>query len=267
MYTWPSSISGFIYRKKRVSSSVRMCEPSTSASHMRIILLYRSFSGLKSSPTPAPMAVKMFRISSFSSILWSRAFSTFRILPFIGRIAWNRRSRPCFALPPAESPSTKYISQCSGSLMEQSASFPGRPAPSIAFLRRAISRALRDASRASAARKLLSIIRLASGELFSSQSDNAGPITDSTIALISLLPSFVLVCPSNCGSGTFTLITAVNPSLKSSPVSWILSSFTRLFFDAKVFSERVSAVRNPTRCVPPSCVLILLTYEKTFSEY
>ena len=31
-----------------------------------------------------------------------RAFSTLRILPLIGRIAWKRRSRPCFAVPPAE---------------------------------------------------------------------------------------------------------------------------------------------------------------------
>ena len=32
--------------------------------------------------------------------------STFSILPQRGRIAWKRLSRPCFALPPAESPST-----------------------------------------------------------------------------------------------------------------------------------------------------------------
>ncbi len=84
-----------------------MCEPSTSASHMRMILPYRTFAASNSSPTPAPMAVKMFRISSFSRILCRRAFSTFRIFPFSGRIAWKRRSRPCFALPPAESPSTR----------------------------------------------------------------------------------------------------------------------------------------------------------------
>src|SRR6266702_4158694 len=35
-----------------------------------------------------------------------RAFSTFRILPRIGRMAWNFRSRPPFAVPPADSPST-----------------------------------------------------------------------------------------------------------------------------------------------------------------
>ena len=40
-----------------------------------------------------------------------------------------------------------------------------------------------------------------------------------TIPSTSPLPSFVLVCPSNCGFGTRTLIIAVKPSLKSSPVS------------------------------------------------
>ena len=34
-------------------------------------------------------------------------------------------SLPCFALPPAESPSTIYISHSSGFLLLQSASFPG----------------------------------------------------------------------------------------------------------------------------------------------
>ena len=33
----------------------------------------------------------------------------------------------------------------------------------------------------------------------------------------SLLPSLVFVCPSNCGSGTRSEITAVSPSRKSSP--------------------------------------------------
>ncbi len=39
--------------------------------------------------------------------LVKRAFSTFRIFPLRGRIAWNLRSRPVGAAP-AESPSTRY---------------------------------------------------------------------------------------------------------------------------------------------------------------
>jgi hypothetical protein len=43
-----------------------------------------------------------------------RAFSTLRILPRIGRIAWMRGSRPWRAEPPAESPSTMKTSHSSG---------------------------------------------------------------------------------------------------------------------------------------------------------
>lgn len=41
--------------------------------------------------------------------------------------------------------------------------------------------------------------------------------TLSTAPLASLLPSFCLVCPSNCGSAILILIIAVRPSLISSP--------------------------------------------------
>jgi hypothetical protein len=56
-----------------------------------------------------------------------RAFSTLRIFPRIGRIAWKRESRPCLAEPPAESPSTMNTSLSRGSRDWQSASLPGRP--------------------------------------------------------------------------------------------------------------------------------------------
>ena len=78
-----------------------------------------------------------------------RAFSTFRILPRIGRIAWTRGSRPWRAEPPAESPSTMKTSHSSGLVDWQSESLPGRPPPPSRPLRsRARSRALRAAIRA-----------------------------------------------------------------------------------------------------------------------
>ena len=77
-------------------------------------------------PMPVPSAMISVRISSLVSILSKRAFSTLRILPFSGRMAWNLRSRPCFAEPPAESPSTMYSSLSAGSFSEQSASLPGK---------------------------------------------------------------------------------------------------------------------------------------------
>src|SRR6478752_6008526 len=77
-----------------------------------------------------------------------RAFSTLMIFPRIGRIAWNIESRPDFALPPAESPSTMYNSERAGSVERQSASLPGNPPISNAPLRRTRSRAFRAAARA-----------------------------------------------------------------------------------------------------------------------
>src|SRR5438552_1144765 len=84
-----------------------------------------------SAPIPQPSAAIIVLISSLPSILSKRAFSTFRILPLSGRMAWNRRSRPCLADPPADSPSTMYSSLSAGSRSWQSASLPGselRPA-------------------------------------------------------------------------------------------------------------------------------------------
>jgi len=138
-----------------------MCDPSTSASVIRTILWYRILSGSNSSPMPAPRARISERISAKASILSKRAFSTLRIFPLRGRMACVRRSRPCLAEPPAESPSTMKISERAGSPSWQSASLPGRPAPSSAPLRRTSSRAFRAASRARAASTILSMIRRA----------------------------------------------------------------------------------------------------------
>src|SRR3972149_5072993 len=82
------------------------------------------------------------RISSWARILSRRAFSTLRILPRRGRMAWKRRSRPSLADPPAEGPSTTYSSQREGARSEQSASLPGRAVASGAPLRMTRSRAV-----------------------------------------------------------------------------------------------------------------------------
>ena len=70
-----------------------MCAPSTSASVMMMTLWYRASSSLNpSSPTPVPMAVSIALISVFDNTLSMRDFCTLRILPLMGRIAWNDRS-------------------------------------------------------------------------------------------------------------------------------------------------------------------------------
>src|SRR5207248_9058939 len=85
-------------------------------------------------------------------------------------MAWYLRSRPCFAEPPADSPSTTNSSQRAGSRSWQSASFPGNPLESIADLRRVSSRALRAASRARAASMHLLMMRRATVECLSNHS-------------------------------------------------------------------------------------------------
>src|SRR6478736_1171687 len=63
-----------------------MCEPSTSASLIRMILWYRSFSTSNSSLMPVPDSVISVWISSFLSIFSQSARSTLRIFPRLGRV-------------------------------------------------------------------------------------------------------------------------------------------------------------------------------------
>ena len=194
-----------------------------------------------------------------------RAFSTLSILPKSGRIACERRSRPCLADPPAESPSTMYSSLRSGSRSWQSASLPGSAEPSSALLRMTRSRALRAASRARAAVSDLSMMRRASPGFSSRYWPMPSPTAVCTWPLTSALPSLALVWPSNCGSVSLTLTTAVRPSRTSSPERLLFLSLMRPWRRAQSLSEVVSAARNPVTWVPPSTVLILLAKARTDS--
>ena len=217
-----------------------------------------------SSPIPVPIAVIIAWISLFESTLLIRFFSLLMIFPRSGRIAWYVRSRPVFAEPPAESPSTMKSSASDGSRIEQSASLPGSEEPSSADLRRVSSRAWRAASRARiAAIALLQIARASWG--FSSRNRESEELTVVwTRPSTPGLPSFVFVCPSNCGLRSLTETTAARPSRTSSP-SRLSFSFRSLSSVAFAFSVRVSALRKPDRCVPPSTVLMLLAKVKTDS--
>src|SRR5438105_2899320 len=215
---------------------------------------------------PVPIAVIMVTISCDESILSKRAFSTFRILPRKGRIAWVRRSRPCFAEPPAESPSTMYSSHFSGSRSWQSASLPGSDAESSAPLRRTVSRALRAAIRARAASATFAITRLALAGLRSQNSVSLRPTRSSTMPFASVLTSLPLRFPSNCAPGILTETTAVNPSRMSSPEGDSLISFQEPFSSPYFPTVRVSVLLKPIRCGPPSTVLMLFAKEKTFSS-
>ena len=82
----------------------------------------------------------------------------------------------------------------------------------------------------------------------------------------SVLPSLVLVCPSNSGSGTFTDSTAVRPSRMFSPARLASASLRLPRFLAKALRVRVSTVFKPSMWVPPSTVRMLLANPKMLSE-
>ena len=173
-----------------------------------------------------------------------------------------KRSRPCLAEPPAESPSTMNSSDSAGSRTEQSASLPGSAEFSSALLRRVRSRALRAAARAWAADTDLRMTRTASLGFSSKNSASCALTIDSTKPCMPGLPSLVFVCPSNCGSASLAEMIAVSPSRTSSPESAGSFSLSSPLSRAYLLSVRVSAPRKPERCEPPSWVLMLLANEK-----
>lgn len=100
-------------------------------------------------------------------------------------------------------------------------------------------------------------IVLASVGLRSNQSASHSFDTRWTNDLTSVLPSLVLVWPSNCGSETLTETIAARPSRMSSPDS--AGSFSLMSFLSRAYllTVAVSAWRKPSSWVPPSCVLIV----------
>ena len=173
---------------------------------------------------PVPSAVISVPTSADDSMRSKRARSTLRILPRIGMIACVRGLRPRTAEPPAESPSTMNTSHSAGLFDWQSRSLPGIEFDSSRPLRRVASRALRAAMRAAAAWIDLRMTSLASTGCASSHAPSWSLTTCCTNRLASVLPSLVLVWPSNCGSPSLTEMTAVRPSRMSSPVRF--SSFS-----------------------------------------
>ncbi len=129
------------------------------------------------------------------------------------------------------------------------------------------SRAFRAASRARAALTAFSMTAFAVFGCSSRYCVRSSLTTDRTAPSASELPSFVFVCPSNCGSRTLTESTATIPSRTSSPERRMSLSFLESAPDFSMYllMTVVSALLRPVRCVPPSCVLMLFTNENTDS--
>ena len=125
-------------------------------------------------------------------------------------------------------------------------------------MRRASLRASCAAFRALAAAVALVTIMRPSLGLRSSQSASHSLHAFCTKNFASVLPSFVFVCPSNCGFFSFTETIAASPSRMSSPVSRSSFSLSSFLSAAYRLITLVSAVRKPSSWVPPSWVLIVL---------
>ena len=124
----------------------------------------------------------------------------FRILPRSGMTAWNSRSRACFALPPAESPSTRNSSARVTSPPLQSASLPGSAGPVVTFFRATFFAA---AVRCCALRIASSAMRSPSAVCWFSQSEKASRATPEMNAAACREDRRSFVCPENCGSRSF----------------------------------------------------------------
>ena len=155
-----------------------------------------------------------------SSICEREAFCTLRILPRIGRIAWNSELRAAFVVPSAESPSTIKSSVRVTSSERQSESLVGRDEDSRAFLRRCKSLWARALIRVRDAPAIFSIINLPLAlsirRVVAKNSFNLSATTVETILVAAAVPRTSFVCPSNCGSDIRTVTTAVRPSMTSS---------------------------------------------------
>mmetsp|Transcript_12961 Transcript_12961/g.21284 ORF Transcript_12961/g.21284 Transcript_12961/m.21284 type:complete len:230 (-) Transcript_12961:385-1074(-) len=90
---------------------------------------------------------------------------------------------------------------------------------------------------------------------------------ESTIERTSGFPRRFLVCPSNSGSGTFTLIMAVRPSRTKSPPRFASPSLSLPALRPAAFTVRVTQALRPSRWLPPSFVLIPLAKLMSMSEY
>ncbi len=205
-------------------------------------------------PSPQPSAMTRSDSSLFSSTFASDALSVLSTLPRSGRIACRIRSRPCFAEPPAESPSTMKISVLSRSLDEQSVSLPGSARRAeVAVLRVTSCCAARLASRARAARMMRATTASATLMLWFIQCSSAGRTVESIAESSSGLFSRSLVWPWNCGSARNTLRTPVRPSRMSSAVS-VTPFGDRLCVSMKFRTALPTPARRPFSCVPPDPV-------------
>ena len=221
-------------------------------------------------PEPAPTTWMMAEHSALRSMSACEAFWTLRILPRMGSSAWNSELRAFLAVPSAESPSTMNSSEAVTSSERQSASLAGRVEVSSAVLRRVISLCMRALTRARISPTIFSC-RARDWALRSRLEEVSSAVSSSSTTLATIwrtgaVPRTSFVCPSNWGSGTRTVTTAVSPARMSSfsmRPSRLVTFSARELESICLRSTLVTACSKPARWVPPMGVAMMLTKERS----
>ena len=153
------------------------------------------------------------------------------------------------------------------SLLRQSESFAGSADDSRAFLRRWFSLCWRAASRVLDAPATFSMTSLAwafSARLVEVRNALSSPATTlRTTPRAAGVPRISLVWPSNCGSASRTVTTAVSPSSTSSLMTSVSAALSTLAARIASLKVLVSALSKPLTWVPPLGVAITLTKERS----
>ena len=184
----------------------------------------------------------------------------------MGSSAWWSEDRASFAVPSALSPSTMNSSVRSTSLLRQSASLAGRDEVSRAFLRRCVSlcsRALiRDFISATTFSRSIAAWALPPRLVEVSIAVSSFSMTLATMARTAEVPSTSLVWPSNWGSASRTVTTAVRPARMSSFSTLSDPTLSRRALTSSCLRKTLSiACSKPAMWVPPLCVAMMLTNE------
>ncbi len=163
-----------------------------------------------------------------SRILFFWASPTLRILPLSGRMAWKRRSRPCFAETAGGVSSNQVSSQNSGLFSEQSGQLPGSVES-----RRSSSEDQLPGLRADSRARADTRTSPRSGERRRDDASGRGPSCRHTMDSTVCGPRGCKLGfrrPSNCGLGSFTLTTGTSPWRTSSPLWPGVAVLISLFF-------------------------------------
>ena len=140
------------------------------------------------------------RISSLLKILSRRDFSTFKIFPLSGKIAWNVLSAPAWQTRRRNHPPPDKVHTAPDLFRSSQPNFPGNlPCPS------ALAGQLTCLAGTPLWREeaviTLSMIWLATDGFSSKNAPRASNVVEETSPSTSELPNLALVCASNCGLG------------------------------------------------------------------